>query len=284
MVLKSRGWSSLSPCPSIIIRPAAPPKRRPHFRPVSICRLTLAFLSSLCNASTGTATTVAKDVTGATSGGKNIQPGTSTTTGGQSSSGSGSSGGGQTGPSAAQIAALKAVNGATDVAAMQAAIEANAATLGLETGTNSSYNSLIAGRKTSVSVDLLGNKPTTDGYTIAGLKSVFDEIVATRVVFQASVDKVNNATTVEDLDGVSYVQMLIDNLNTVKKYKTHSGIEINPTLINTLTDLVTRYNGLTADKQTKVLQTLIGKNFASSTLTRDALDSALKAQEGRCKA
>ena len=167
---------------------------------------------------------------------------------------------------------------------MQAAIEANAATLGLETGTNSSYNSLIAGRKTSVSVDLLGNKPTTDGYTIAGLKSVFDEIVATRVVFQASVDKVNNATTVEDLDGVSYVQMLIDNLNTVKKYKTHSGIEINPTLINTLTDLVTRYNGLTADKQTKVLQTLIGKNFASSTLTRDALDSALKAQEGRCKA
>jgi len=232
---------------------------------------------------TGTKATVSQGVTGTTSGGKNVQPGTSTTTGGQSSSGSGSSGGGQTGPSVAQIAALKAVNDASsdnNYAAVKTAIENNAATLGLDL---TKYNTLVCSvetgdRKSAVCNDLFQNKPT-NGYASAGsLKVAFDEIVATRIVFQTSVNTVNAATEKNPLTDVSYVQTLIDNLKTVKNYTKHSGMTITAK-ITQLQTLVNRYNALSPSLQAEALKTVSSTDYQSSTQTLNALDTALTAQE-----
>lgn len=126
--------------------------------------------------------------------------------------------------------------------------------LGLDIGTDSDYAHLETNdynRKIDVFYDLYHNKPD-EGYDLDTLQNYFNEIVATRLITQASIDKVNNATTVTDLEGISWVTMLVTQFKKVT-YRTHSGISIEEK-ISTLQDLIDRYNALDKDTQAAVLQ------------------------------
>jgi predicted protein tyrosine phosphatase len=162
------------------------------------------------------------------------------------------------------------------------ALEEHLATLGLDVGEDSDYAALdktdIGGknRKTAVFYDLNNNKPA-EGYDLATLTTYFNDIVATRLVTQASMDKVNNAQTIEDLEGISFVTMLLDRFESVS-YATHSGIPVEEK-IATLQGLVERYNSLDEAGQAAVLQKLLDKRpedgYARSQATTDALAEAL---------
>ena len=172
-------------------------------------------------------------------------------------------------------AALQAVNDAGTTAAMQAAIEDNAAVLGLDM---ESYNELKEARQPSVSVDLLSNKPE-DGYDLATLQEYFNAIVATRHATQASMDKVNNAKSIADLDGISWVTDLLAQFEAADEvYDYHSGIALSEK-IATLQGLVDRYNSLDEAGKAAVLQKLLDKRpedgYARSQATTDALAEAL---------
>lgn len=134
----------------------------------------------------------------------------------------------------------------------------------------------IAARKPAVSNDLFQSKPV-GGYAIDTLKPAFDEIVATRLVFQNSMDLVNAATAADPLKDISYVTMLITNLDGVTHYTMHSGIAI-ATKKADLQNLVTRYNALSADKQAAALLEVSSKDYLSSNQTLNALDAALTTQ------
>jgi uncharacterized coiled-coil protein SlyX len=172
-------------------------------------------------------------------------------------------------------AALQAVNDAGTTAAMQAAIEDNAAVLGLDM---ESYNELIEARQPSVSVDLVANKG--EGYTLDSLKKTFNAIVATRHATQASMDKVNNAESIADLDGISWVTDLLAQFEAADEvYDYHSGILLTEK-INTLQVLVTRYEALpTANQEAALEAVLEGAPYARSQATTEALDAALTEQE-----
>ena len=132
-------------------------------------------------------------------------------------------------------------------------------------------------RHTAVFRDLWNNKPA-EGYDLATLTTYFNAMVGTRLKTQQSMDKVNNATSVEDLDGISWVTLLNDHFASVT-YATHSGKAIADKKAE-LQDLVDRYNALDADKQLAALtQVFDGKPYARSQATLDALDAALKVQE-----
>jgi uncharacterized coiled-coil protein SlyX len=172
-------------------------------------------------------------------------------------------------------AALQAVNDAGTTAAMQAAIEDNAAVLGLDM---ESYNELIEARQPSVSVDLVANKG--EGYTLDSLKKTFNAIVATRHATQASMDKVNNAESIADLEGISWVTDLLAQFEAADEvYDYHSGIALSEK-ISTLQDLVGRYNALpTANQEAALEAVLEGAPYARSQATTEALDAALTEQE-----
>jgi len=172
--------------------------------------------------------------------------------------------------------ALAAVNTATTTALMQVAIEENAAVLGLDM---TSYNALIEARQPAVSVDLVANKG--GNYTIETLKSTFDAIVATRHATQASMDKVNNAGSVEALEGISWVTDLLAQFQAADAiYDTHSGIALSEK-ISTLQNLVDRYNDLPEANQAAALVAVWnnGTDYARSQATTDALEAALTEQE-----
>jgi len=173
-------------------------------------------------------------------------------------------------------AALQAVNDAGTTAAMQAAIEDNAAVLGLDM---ESYNELIEARQPSVSVDLVANKG--EGYTLDSLKATFDAIVATRHATQASMDKVNNAESIADLDGISWVTDLLAQFEAADEiYDTHSGIALSEKIL-TLQGLVDRYEDLPEANQEAALQAVLAEApYARSQATTEALDAALTEQEG----
>jgi uncharacterized coiled-coil protein SlyX len=173
-------------------------------------------------------------------------------------------------------AALQAVNDAGTTAAMQAAIEDNAAVLGLDM---ESYNELIEARQPSVSVDLLSNKPE-DGYDLATLQEYFNAIVATRHATQASMDKVNNAESIADLEGISWVTDLLAQFEAADEvYDYHSGIALSEK-ISTLQGLVDRYNALPEANQEAALEAVLeGAPYARSQATTEALDAALTEQE-----
>jgi hypothetical protein len=106
------------------------------------------------------------------------------------------------------------------------ALEGHLAVLGLDVGEDSDYAALdktdIGGknRKTAVFYDLNQNKPD-EGYDLATLTTYFNDMVATRLVTEESMDLVNNAQTIEDLEGISFVTMLLDAFDSVS-YQTHS--------------------------------------------------------------
>lgn len=152
------------------------------------------------------------------------------------------------------------------------------------------FDKLIPNRGVAAINDLIQNKPT-DGYTAETLKPVFDEIVATRLVFEESV-KLFATGTEEPLKDLTYITMLIDQLESVS-YKTHSKhvIEGEDGLIADLQDLVDRFDALEGkevvlddaeeaiDAQKAVLKTIDYAKTSSSTNTRNALKAALTAVE-----
>ena len=173
--------------------------------------------------------------------------------------------------------ALAAVNDAAadaNYAAVQAALETNAAVLGLDL---TAYNSLTTDRKTAVSNDLYNSKPE-GGYTSEALKLAFDEIVATRIVFQNSMNLVNAATADAPLINVSFVTMLTENLDNVNNYTKHSEVAITDK-ITTLNALVGRYTTLNDGKKAAALLEVSSADYLSSTQTLDALGMALTTQE-----
>lgn len=163
------------------------------------------------------------------------------------------------------------------------ALEEQLALLGLDVGEGGDYTNLDKtadggkNRKTAVFYDLNKNKPA-EGYDLSTLTRYFNDMVATRLVTEESMDLVNNAESIEDLNGISFVTMLLDRFNAVN-YQTHSDIPVE-TKKSTLQDLVTRYDNLGSDENCNaVLQKLLDKRpsdgYARSQATTDALDTAL---------
>lgn len=162
------------------------------------------------------------------------------------------------------------------------ALESHLTKLGLQVGDESDYAALDKAatggknRKTAVFYDLNNNKPG-EGYDLPTLTTYFNDMVATRLVTEASMDLVNNAENIEALNGISFVTMLLERFQTVS-YGTHSDIPVTEK-IATLQGLVNRYNGLDADGQAAVLAKIIEKRptdgYARSQATTDALKTAL---------
>lgn len=172
-------------------------------------------------------------------------------------------------------AALAAVNAATAKQEMIDALENNANVLGLDVGENSDYAKLVDypsaenSRHWSVGVDLLSNKPD-EGYDLTNLQEYFNAIVATRLATQASMDKVNNAESIEDLEGISWVTDLLAQFEAAAKvYEYHSGIALSEK-VNTLKALETRYNALPEANQQAALQAVFnGKPYSRSQATTE---------------
>jgi NADH:ubiquinone oxidoreductase subunit D len=162
------------------------------------------------------------------------------------------------------------------------ALEEHLATLGLDVGTESDYAALDKtatggkNRKTAVFYDLNNNKPA-EGYDLSTLTTYFNDMVATRLVTEESMDLVNNAENTEALNGISFVTMLLDRFGAVS-YATHSDIPVTEK-IATLQGLVDRYNSLDEAGKAAVLQKLLDKRpvdgYARSQATTDALAEAL---------
>jgi hypothetical protein len=176
---------------------------------------------------------------------------------------------------AAVKAALDAVNNASNAdnyAAVKTALEENSTKLGLDL---TDYNKLTPdGRKNAVANDIYNNKPE-GGYTLETLKPMFDEIVATRMVFQESVALFAGASADKPLTDLSYITMLQENLNNATLQKVHSGKSIKEVILPELNGLVTDFNALTTEQKTAVLKTIDYTKNASSTTTRNALRAAI---------
>ncbi|SHH48084.1 hypothetical protein, partial [Sporanaerobacter acetigenes] len=188
-------------------------------------------------------------------------------------------------------AALKAVNEAKTADEMKTAIEDNAKVLGLSIGEGTDYTSLLPGRDRSVSVDLVGNRQyeADSKYTLVRLREIFDDIVATRLVTQESMNLVNNAETAENLNGIEYVTILLNRFNKAG-YTQHSSHKIKEKVIY-LEGLVNGYNVLDDEAKEVVLRGVIeirnGKTngkFARSQETTDALETALTEVETKIEA
>lgn len=159
------------------------------------------------------------------------------------------------------------------------ALEKHLTKLGINVGDGSNYAELQTenyNRKTAVFYDLNNNKPSK-GYDLGILTTYFNDMVATRLVTQASMDKVNNAENFGALDGISYVTMLLNQFELVT-YGTHSDIPVAEK-ISTLQGLVDRYNALSEANQKAALQEVLDKKptdgYSRSQATTDALAVAL---------
>jgi predicted Zn-dependent protease len=165
------------------------------------------------------------------------------------------------------------------------ALELHLAVLSLNVDEGSDYAALDKtatggkNRKTAVFYDLNKNKPA-EGYDLLTLTIYFNDMVATRLVTEESMDLVNDAKTIEDLNGISFVTMLLDRFESVN-YETHSDIPVTEK-IATLEDLVGRYETLGEEGKAAVLTKLIeirnnnpDQQFARSQHTTDALAAAL---------
>lgn len=187
--------------------------------------------------------------------------------------------------------ALEKVNEANDANALKKVIEegkypadngeggdkvAYSEILGLNIGEGGDYAKLktyFGDRQRAVSVDLLKNKPA-DGYTLEGLQKMFNDIVATRLVTQESMDLVNNAEKLED---ISYITMLVDRFKAVD-YEYHSDIKISERITN-LEGYIEDFNYLNEDYQEKVLAKVIEDRpdggYSRSSKTISALSDQL---------
>ncbi len=180
---------------------------------------------------------------------------------------------------AAVQAALDAVNAATafvsdDNHPMRDVIEANATVLGLATGEGTTYYGLVDGRKRAVNIDLYDNK-SADGYDLETLQITFNEIVATRLVFEQSVALFAGASAEQPLENLDYITMLITNLEGVQKQTKHSGRGIKEDILPELNGLVEDFGNLTTEQKTAVLKTIDYSKNTSSTATRNALRAAI---------
>lgn len=161
---------------------------------------------------------------------------------------------------------------------MRKALEENAETLGLDL---TEYNKItVDGRKDAVGWDFLANRPE-GGYSVATLQSMLNEIVLTRQTTEVSLNMVNEA---ESLGDIEFATMLLDRFQASEdnNYKIHSGLLVTEK-INTLQDLKNRYDNLASDaNRDKVLQKIIeGRPYARSQATTDALNTALTEVEAK---
>ena len=161
-------------------------------------------------------------------------------------------------------AALAAVNAATTKQEMIDALENNANVLGLDVGENSDYAKLVDYPSAE------NSRHWSVGYDLTNLQEYFNAIVATRLATQASMDKVNNAESIEDLEGISWVTDLLAQFEAAAKvYEYHSGIALSEK-VNTLKALETRYNALPEANQQAALQAVFnGKPYSRSQATTE---------------
>jgi len=168
--------------------------------------------------------------------------------------------------------ALSAVNAATTTAAMRSALEAPVLGLNL-----TQYNTLEAGRKDSVSIDMLSNRPAGGFATVPAVQAMFDQIVGTRLVLQTSLNAVNGATSGADLADKTFFTSVISNLSGVT-YTTMNGQPV----ADILTQLNTTngaFAALSAAGKTAALNALVaGGDYASWSLMGAAFYNAILAQ------
>jgi isochorismate hydrolase len=176
---------------------------------------------------------------------------------------------------AAIDAALDKVNTAeiTDRVAAYNLVMEVAETLGLNVGEGSDFAGLVIGRAEAAAKDLLDNRG--DGYDLATIRAAFDEIVATRLVFEESVALFAGATTEQPLANLDYITMLVTNLEAVEYQTIHSGRSINDDILPELNKLVEDFNALTPEQQETVLKDMNYSATTSSTATRNALRAAI---------
>ena len=174
--------------------------------------------------------------------------------------------------------ALAAVNAITGTAADIETIKDNAELLGLDL---TAFNALDAktgqtgGRQKAVMGDLKANMPTA-GYKVEDLQKIFNSIVAVRTATQTSMDMVNDAETLENIE---YVEILLNAFKNAE-HGTHSGIRMT-TKISDMQKLVDDFNALGKADQATVLEAVINARpeggFLSSSLTTKELRTAIDA-------
>ena len=172
-------------------------------------------------------------------------------------------------------AALDKVNTAeiTDRVAAYNLVMEVAETLGLNVGEGSDFAGLVIGRAEAAAKDLLDNRG--DGYDLATIRAAFDEIVATRLVFEESVAIFAAASETNPLTDLGYITMLIENLEAVEHQTIHSGKSIEEVILPELEGLVADFNALTPEQQETVLKDMNYSATTSSTATRNALRAAI---------
>ncbi len=117
-----------------------------------------------------------------------------------------------------------------------------AETLGLDVGEDSDFAKLADGRREAAAKDLFDNKG--EGYTLETLQATFDEIVATRKVFEESVELFKTGAQDRPLEDIKYITMLIDQLEKVEHHTIHSGKNIEDVLLPELKQMRDDFNFL----------------------------------------
>jgi hypothetical protein len=180
--------------------------------------------------------------------------------------------------------ALGKVNAITGTAADVKVIKENADILGLDL---TAFEALddetgqAGGRQTAVMKDLVSNKPD-EGYDQGTLKAIFDSIVAVRTATQASMDLVNEAESLENID---YVEDLLAAFEGVAEGHTiHSGKAISDK-VTELEKLVSDFKALPEANQAAALTAVIENKpeggYLRSQSTLDALANAIAEEQGK---
>ena len=174
------------------------------------------------------------------------------------------------------------VNAITGTAADVKVINDNADILGLDLTAFEALDKVTGqegGRQTAVMKDLASNKPD-EGYDQETLKAIFDSIVAVRTATQASMDLVNEAESLENID---YVEDLLAAFEGVAQGHTiHSGKAISEK-VTALEKLVSDFEALPEANQAAALTAVIDNKpkdgYLRSQSTLDALANAIAEQE-----
>ena len=179
--------------------------------------------------------------------------------------------------------ALGKVNAITGTAADVKVINDNADILGLDLTAFEALDKVTGqegGRQTAVMKDLVSNKPS-GGYDQETLKAVFDSIVVVRTATQTSMDLVNEAESLENID---YVEDLLAAFEGVAQGHTiHSGKAISEK-VTALEKLVSDFEALPEANQAAALTAVIENKpeggYLRSLATLDALADAILEQKG----
>lgn len=171
--------------------------------------------------------------------------------------------------------ALSAVNNASDAKALKAIIAEQGQFLNLSL---EEYNRLDDKLKLLVCSDLIDNRPK-EGYNLAELPFFFRELVKTSQTVQDSLTIVNNAQEILELQGLSWLEMILGNLKKIKMCSIYRGENIRD-LSEDLEQLGKWYSLLDTSYQQSVLQKIIEKRpfegYTSLTGVRNELTLVLE--------